>query len=175
MALRHFRQNTWAPPIGKSSHGRANPAGIPYLYLASDQNTAVSEVRPHTGEVACVAAFEVADALEIVDLRNPRGTASPFLLEDEQQVGLLRRSMDFLALLGEELTRPVLPSAAHIDYLPSQYLCEFVKHCNFDGVLYRSSVGTGFNLALFDPARARVGEVLQYRVDRVSVSLQREP
>ena len=164
-----------APPLGRSSHGRANPAGIPYLYLASDQNTAVAEVRPHTGEVASVATFAIDDNLQVVDLRNPRGTVSPFLLEDEQQVGHLRRSMDFLALLGEELTRPVLPSAAHIDYLPSQYLCEFVKHCKFDGVLYRSSVGAGFNLALFDPSRARVGIVVQYKVDRVTVSVQRQP
>ncbi|MGS2724835.1 RES domain-containing protein [Porticoccus sp. GXU_MW_L64] len=41
-----------APPKRLASQGRANPAGIPYLYLASNPETAVSEIRPHTGEFA---------------------------------------------------------------------------------------------------------------------------
>lgn len=39
-----------APPQRDAAHGRANPAGIPYLYLGSTAETAVSETRPHTGE-----------------------------------------------------------------------------------------------------------------------------
>ena len=35
-----------APPRGTASSGRINPAGISYLYLASDKTTAISEVRP---------------------------------------------------------------------------------------------------------------------------------
>src|SRR5262245_3392924 len=46
-----------APPRRIASHGRANPAGIPYLYLGSTPQTAASEIRPHTGEKACVADF----------------------------------------------------------------------------------------------------------------------
>jgi len=65
--------------------------------------------------------------------------------------------------------RPVLPQAAAIDYTPSQYLCEFIKKRKYDGVLYRSSVSTGINLALFEPVRATPGGVVQYRVSRVSV------
>lgn len=160
-----------APPATMASNGRANPVGIPYLYLGSDVTTTIAEVRPHTGEVASVATFKLDGDLTLVDLRTPRRTVSPFLLADEQQVGALRRSLDLLSLLGEELTRPVLPSSAPIDYLPSQYLCEFIKHCGYDGVLYRSSVGDGFNLALFEPAKARALSVECYRVDRVSVSI----
>ncbi|WP_244510957.1 RES domain-containing protein [Mesorhizobium sp. LCM 4576] len=50
-----------APPKRRSSHGRANPAGIPYLYLGSLPETAAAEIRPHTGEVACVADFTIPD------------------------------------------------------------------------------------------------------------------
>ncbi|HYE46412.1 MAG TPA: RES family NAD+ phosphorylase [Caulobacter sp.] len=73
--------------------------------------------------------------------------------------------------MGEELTRPVLPQGAAIDYVPSQYLCELIKKADYDGVLYRSSVGDGVNLALFDPARAQGGAVVQHRVQRVAVEL----
>jgi hypothetical protein len=76
--------------------------------------------------------------------------------------------------LGEELSRPVVPRSAPVEYLPSQYLCEFIKHCGFDGVVYRSSVGPGVNVALFDANRARVGCVTPYQVDRVTVEIRAE-
>ena len=161
-----------APPNRLTSHGRANPAGIPYLYLGSLPETAASELRPHTGEVACVADFTISDPLRAIDLRNPRKLVSPFLLADASAVGQLRADIPFLERLGEELTRPVLPSGAAIDYIPSQYLCEFIKKCGYDGVVYRSSVSDGINLALFDPARAIGGTVSLYRISRVWVDVE---
>jgi hypothetical protein len=96
---------------------------------------------------------------------------SPFLLEDAEDIGRMRSDLPFLERLGDELTRPVVPQSAAIDYIPSQYLCEFIKKCGYDGVIYRSSVSDGINLALFDPALAQFGHVTQYRVARVSVDV----
>jgi hypothetical protein len=69
-----------APPKRLATHGRANPPGIPYLYLGSIPETAAAEVRPHTGEIACVAEFQITGPLRAVDLRNPRKLVSAFLL-----------------------------------------------------------------------------------------------
>ncbi|CAN7243929.1 RES family NAD+ phosphorylase [Mesorhizobium sp. LjNodule214] len=143
---------------------------MPYLYLGSMPETAAAEIRPHTGEVACVADFTIPE-IQAVDLRNPRKLVSPFILEDAGAIGQLRADLPFLERLGEELTRPVLPSGAAIDYIPSQYLCEFIKKSGFDGVVYRSSVSDGINLALFDPSKAQGGVVAIYNVDRVSVQV----
>jgi RES domain len=88
-----------APPGRIASHGRANPAGIPYLYLGSTPQTAISEIRPHTGEKACVADFSVPAGLKLVDLRNPRRLVFPFVL---------RSDIAFLERLGIELTRPIV-------------------------------------------------------------------
>lgn len=159
-----------APPKHLASHGRANPAGIPYLYLGSRPETAIAEIRPHTGEIACVADFHVPD-IKVVDLRNPRGFVSPLQIQDTDQIGRLRAELPLLERLGEELTRPVLPQRAAIDYIPSQYLCEFIRKMRFDGVLYRSSVSDGINLALFDPTKAVGGEVSLYNVTKVSVKV----
>ncbi|BAS01103.1 hypothetical protein BV133_3509 [Blastochloris viridis] len=157
-----------APPTRRASHGRANPAGIPYLYLGSLPETAAAEIRPHTGEVACVADFAIPK-IRAVDLRHPRKLVSPFILTDASEIGQLRADLPFLERLGEELTRPVLPQGAAIDYIPSQYLCEFIKKSGFDGVVYRSSVSDGFNLALFDPNKAMGGTVAVYNIKKVSV------
>jgi len=160
-----------APPNRIASHGRANPAGIPYLYLGSAPDTAISEIRPHTGEIACVADFTTPTTLKLVDLRTPRKMVSPFLLTDADEVGRMRNDLPFLERLGSELTRPVIPQSAAIDYTPSQYLCEFIKKCGYQGVIYRSSVSSGINLALFEPTLATCGTVEQYRVVRVAVEI----
>lgn len=159
-----------APPKRRSSHGRANPAGIPYLYLGSLPDTAAAEIRPHTGEVACVADFTIPE-IKAVDLRNPRKLVSPFILTDASEIGQLRADLPFLERLGEELTRPVQPAGAAIDYIPSQYLCEFIKKSGFDGVVYRSSVSDGINLALFDPDKAKGGAVSLFNVTKVWVDV----
>lgn len=158
------------PPKRLAGHGRANPAGIPYLYLASKPETAAAEIRPHTGEVAYVADFTIP-VIRAVDLRNPRALVSPFILTDAGEIGQLRADLPFLERLGDELTRPVQPSGAAIDYIPSQYLCEFIKRRGFDGVVYRSSVSDGINLALFDPGKAQGGQVHPYNIARVSVEV----
>jgi hypothetical protein len=160
-----------APPSHLASHGRANPAGIPYLYLGSEIETAISEIRPHTGDHICIANFSIPNNLTLVDLRAPRSSVSPFILEDEKDIGKMRSDLIFLERLGHELTRPVRQMAAAFDYTPSQYLCEFIKRSRYDGVLYASSVSDGFNLALFDKSKARIGQIGQRKVNKVSVEI----
>src|SRR5690606_32148152 len=109
--------------------------------------------------------------IRAVDLRNPRKLVSPFILTDASEIGQLRADLPFLERLGEELTRPVQPAGAAIDYIPSQYLCAFIKKSGFDGVVYRSSVSDGINLALFDPAQAVGGKVAIYTVSKVTVEV----
>ena len=159
-----------APPKRLASHGRANPAGIPYLYLASKPETAAAEIRPHTGDTVCVAEFTIPKIIA-ADIRNPRKLVSPFILSDSDEIGQLRADLPLLERLGQELTRPVLPHSAAIDYIPSQYLCEFIKTSGFDGVLYSSSVSDGINLALFDPEKATGNTVEPYNVLKVSVEV----
>lgn len=158
------------PPKHLASHGRANPAGIPYLYLASQEITAISEVRPSPGDTVTVARVAIP-SFEIVDLRRPRKTFSPFSLPYEDTLSSFREDLDFLEKLGEELSRPVLQKSAAFDYIPSQYLCEFVKNCGFGGVMYRSAAEGGINLALFNSDQVNFVDVKSCYVSKVSVEL----
>ncbi|WP_409483880.1 RES family NAD+ phosphorylase [Arsenicicoccus dermatophilus] len=160
-----------APPPHLASGGRANPAGIPYLYVASDVETCVAETRPHTGDFASIAQFRLP-RVRLVDLRSPRAAVSPFILADSDGVLQLRADVPLLEALGEELTKPVLPRTAAYEYVPSQYLCEFIKNCGFDGVLYQSSVGDGVNLALFEPSEVACEDVSAYLVRKVGVTVE---
>lgn len=158
------------PPKHLASHGRANPAGIPYLYVASQEITAISEVRPHAGETVTIARVNLP-TLQIIDLRSPRKTFSPFSLPYEDTLDSFREDLDFLEKLGEELSRPVLQKSAAYDYIPSQYLCEFVKKCGYDGVMYKSATEGGVNLALFDHTRANIIDVSSRYILKISVKL----
>ena len=164
-----------APPPEKAGPGRANPVGIPYLYVGSKEETAITEVRPHPGEILTVAEFTVEKDVRLVDLRNPRQMITPFTMTDIDEVAAMRGDIDFLEQLGDELKTPVLPNAAAIDYIPSQYLCECIKYVGYDGVVYASSVSYGANLALFQPENATEGALSRVIVDGVDVDFRSYP
>lgn len=160
------------PPESKVSEGRANPVGIPYLYTATDPKTAIAEIRPHKGESVSVARFIVKNNLKLADLRNPRKTISPFSLS-EDGLSQLYSDMEYLCSLGEELSKPVVPRHARLEYLPSQYLCELIKNNGFDGVVYKSSVGSGDNYAIFDDEKLNGIGVEQYEVSETRIEIQK--
>ncbi len=157
------------PPRGSASNGRANPKGISYLYAASGVKTAISEVRPFIGDSVTVVEFETTKSLKLVDLRNPRKTISPYELSVDNLASIYR-GMPFLVLLGDELSKPVVPRDADLEYLPSQYLCEFVKHINFDGIVYRSSLTEGDNFAIFREDKLDSLSTTEYTIDAIDIS-----
>jgi len=54
----------------KVSDGRANPKGIDCLYIATDYDTAILEVRPLIGSYVTVAKMEITRPLKIVDFTS---------------------------------------------------------------------------------------------------------
>ncbi len=156
-----------APPKEKAGNGRANPAGIPYLYVASDINTAISELRPHIGESISVAYIDFLEVLHLIDLRNPKAFLSPFV-DDIEEASNFILTVKLMALLGEELSRPVSRHASAYDYAPSQFLCEFIKTKGYDGVVYKSSVSDGFNVALFDTNKITVEHIQRVESHKIS-------
>ena len=55
------------PLPGRATEGRANPKGIPVLYLSTHRKTAMSEVRPWLGSLLSCAHFRTTRTLKIVD------------------------------------------------------------------------------------------------------------
>jgi len=156
------------PPKKLSTAGRANPVGIPYLYTASNPETAIAEIRPHKGDSVTVAGFKVVEKLILADLRNPRKTISPFI-HDEDTLKQIFKNLDYLSHLGEELSKPISPREAHLEYLSSQYLCEFIKHSGFDGVIYKSSVGDGDNYAIFNDNKLKAIDTEIYYIENIEI------
>ncbi len=157
------------PPKKHVLNGRANPIGIPYLYITSKIETAIAEVRAPKGETVTIAEFELKDNLELADLRNPKSTISPFELEEEE-LELVYKNLPFLEFLGKELSKPIIPREADLEYLSSQYLSELLKHIGFHGIMYKSSIAKGNNYVIFDDEKFRVVKRYQYKIIDVKTS-----
>ena len=124
------------PSPKNSENGRASPKGIPYLYVASSANTAISEVRPVILDRVTVGEFRINQKISVVDLRR-KIIGDPFRYGDN-----LREIVDYLLFmhkLGSELSKTVSPRDSDTAYLPTQYLSEFIKSTGYDGILYGSS------------------------------------
>jgi len=137
-----------APPPSLATGGRANAAGVPVLYLASDVHTAVSEVRAETGEPVSVAKILLSSNLRILDLARPARPIQALGCDDHKEALHTRL---FLHMFSRALSVPLRRSDAPADYVPTQCVTEFIRSLNFDGILFRSSVSSGTNLVIFRP------------------------
>jgi hypothetical protein len=61
--------------------------------------------------------------------------------------------IELLETFAYELAQPIKPERAIIDYVPTQFLCEYIKSLGgFKGIIFNSSFGTGNNYVVFEPS-----------------------
>lgn len=142
-----YPRDRMKPLPGKAPDGRANPRGIPYLYLASSKETAMSEVRPWIGSYVSVGQFRTRRELSVVDCGRQHDGSPLFLDEPEPEA----RTNAVWTHIDRAFAEPMTRSDDSADYAPTQILAELFKRAGLNGVIYRSNFGEGFNIALFDP------------------------
>jgi hypothetical protein len=158
------------PFSDKAYDGRANPKGIPCLYLANSKETAMSEVRPWVGSYVSVGQFKVLRDQQLIDCSRAH-KAESFLLsfpfeEREPQPSDIEKAVwsDINRAFAEPMTR----SDDSADYVATQILAELFKKEGFDGIVYKSNFGEeGYNIALFDIAAADLINCVLYQVDSI--------
>lgn len=126
-------------------NNRVSPQGTVVLYLASDLDTAIKEARPSQLDLVTVAEFKVTRDLRIVafdaEYRNLLFLQETSDASDDEVV---------INEINNAFSHFVHPADANTEYLPTQAIARLVVNQGFDGIGYRSSVGKGYNLALFD-------------------------
>ena len=143
------RDQMSAPLPEQATRGRANPAGIAYLYVADQEETAVAEIRPYVGANVTVAKICPTKNLRVIDLTKIHKIPSPFG-HDNLKTLITRNAL--LNTLNKELARPVNPEDGEVEYVPTQYLAEIVLNNGYDGIRYRSAVSaSGTNYVFFTP------------------------
>ena len=60
-------------------------------------------------------------------------------------------NIDIIRKIGNEVAMPMRRFDRALDYVPTQYICDYVKHLGYDGIRYKSTlVEGGINYAIFD-------------------------
>jgi hypothetical protein len=162
----------------QAKEGRANPTGIPVLYLGTTEKTAISEVRPWAGTSVSVAQFEILRPLKAIDLSRGHGKTSI------GEIGLDRLFGDgpFEPDLKERavwididsaFSEPVTASDELADYVPTQILSELFRDIGYDALIYKSQFDeTGFNVVIFDPSYAEAINCAPYEVTAIDVKFK---
>lgn len=155
--------NLGAPPSNLARAGRMNPAGISYLYLALDKQTALAEVLGGPPCKAVIASFEASRDLRILDLSDL--PPLPSIFDGNQRWE--RERLLFLRHFVKEISRPVRKDGhEHIDYVPSQVVSEYFAQVHrvssnqrLDGIVYPSAVRPGgVNIVIFPRNNFRTEE-----------------
>lgn len=157
-----------APPYHQASQSRVNPIGIPYLYLASNIDTAVSEVRPWKNCKITVAEFALKKKISVVNFSNKVFVNAP---KDDQYEVMENIWRELIAHL---FSMPFDPRD-DIAYIPTQYISERIKKEGFDGIIYDSALNEdGFNLCLFDVGIAKANKRSKVTVNSMDIKMNVE-
>lgn len=184
-----FHHERMLPNAVYCNAGRANAKGVAYLYVASDAQTAMSEVRPWIGSYISLAKLETVKKLRIIDVTKARGEAQSKSIWSRYLESVIRgrnlsqsEQEDFLWYsINHAFSKPVGNESKN-EYLPTQLIAEFFKSLGFDGIKYKSSLTKeGHNYVLFDVTSVKIintqlHEVsdLNYQFDRVENKLTQQ-
>ncbi|MFQ5853897.1 MAG: RES family NAD+ phosphorylase [Candidatus Binatia bacterium] len=152
------------PPRDRCREGRANPKGITYLYLATDRDTALAEVRPWIGSLLSVGQFKTLRALQFVNCTTDEKAHRIYIGKEPSPS---EREECVWADIDRAFAKPVDPSDDLADYTPTQVLPELFKTSGFDGIAYRSSLGPGHNITLFDVDAAELVNCFLFTVENL--------
>ena len=142
------------PLPGRATEGRANPKGIPVLYLSTRKKTAMSEVRPWLGSLVSCAHFTTTRDLKIVDfsIHHDSGFVLYFSEPDAS-----KREEAIWRQIDRAFSEPTMAADDTADYVPTQVIAELFRNEGYDGIAYKSAFGKkGYNVVLFDPDDAEL-------------------
>lgn len=175
-----FNAQRMKPLADKAREGRVNPAGIPVLYLATTEQTAISEVKPWIGSELSVAQFKIVRKLKAVNLFLRYGEMRPGNILFSLDLGWVKakskpeeKEKAVWIDIDNAFSRPVtLPDDA-AEYVPTQILSELFRSKGYDAVAYRSQFGEdGYNLALFDVRDADAVNCAPYTVTGIDIKFE---
>ena len=159
-----------APPLEKAKGGRVNPEGIRILYLSNDENTTLYEVRAGIYDYVSIGRFELLKDIKIIDLAGI-DRISPFLSNSSYgDFDFLQYALNIedLKMLAAEIAKPLRNDNA-LDYIPTQYISDFIRSNGYDGIQYKSTMNFhGINVAIFDPDLLECKEAKVYNVKSIS-------
>ena len=162
--------NMGCPPKALATAGRANPIGIPYLYLCDTAKTTYYEVRAVYLDKLSVGTFEVTRDLKIVDFihnvslyNSYSDDITPF------KENIIKKKV--IDAISSDLSKPLRRYDSELEYVPTQLICEYCRRVvGADGITFESSLHKGArNYVLFDETSAKCINVESHEITRIDI------
>lgn len=166
------KEDMGCPPTPElATPGRANPNGIRYLYLCCDDKTPFYEVRPYYLDRVDIGEFLILeDNVKIVDFTEKVNLFKVFYDDGEDTFKQKVKRRVLFDAISNDLSKPLRSFDTELEYVPTQYICEYFKDSGADGIKFKSSVrANGKNLVLFHPEKAECVKVHPYEVNQLSI------
>lgn len=158
------------PPKELATAGRANPIGIPYLYLSDSAKTTYFEVRAVYLDQLSVGTFRIERDLKLVDFIYD---VNLFLSYNDAAVSLKETIIKKKVIdsISSDLSKPLRRYDSELEYVPTQLICEYCKQVvNADGISFESSLHKGgWNYVLFDDSSAKCIRVDSHEITKIDI------
>lgn len=151
------------PPL-IANEGRANRAGVSFLYCATDEYTAISEVRPHPSDIVSIAKFKVKSDLKLFDLSYPH------LINYYHCETSLKELRTYATIA--KIFNIATPPNQKGRYLVTQLIANAIRQLGYDGIIFLSTVGNGRNIVIFTPENVSVVDGSEHAVNIKNVSYE---
>ncbi|WKV14030.1 RES domain-containing protein [Marivirga harenae] len=157
------------PPPTLTKGGRANPTGIPFLYLSDNPDTVLYEVRASYLDELSIGEFHLVaekNSIRIVDF-----TEDTPLFQPDQKIETTIKSRLLRELISRDLSKPMRRYDTEVDYIPTQFICEFIKiYTGASGIRFSSSLHPeGNNIVIFDQDIMECNKVTLKKVSLVNL------
>ena len=163
------------PPKELATAGRANPIGIPYLYLSDSAKTTYFEVRAVYLDKLSVGTFRVERELKLIDFVYD---VNLFLSyndgSDSLKETIIKKKV--IEAISSDLSKPLRRYDSEIEYVPTQLICEYCKRivdpkgATADGITFESSLHKGGrNYVLFDGSAAKCTSVSIHEITKIDI------
>lgn len=177
-----FGADRMKPLPDRAREGRANPTGIPVLYVGTTVLTAVSEVRPWVGADLSVAMCKVLRRLKTLDLSLGHGQSSfagavfSHVMGGRELTAEEKEKAVWIDI-DNAFSQPVTTSDDRADYAPTQILAELFRSAGYDAIAYKSHFGDdgdrkGYNVAIFDPEAVEIVSCAPYQVRSIKIEAE---
>ena len=145
----YFGKEIKNPPCHLSEAMRFNRDGFSYLYLSSDPETCIAELRLKVGSICSIAEFKLKKNLRLLNLDNNK-TFKEFLIT------------------------PVCDDNRY-HYKFTRFISDLIKNCEIDGIIYDSVQSKGKCFVIFDDQSFELVEYSEkmYLAKRVEYSFSR--
>jgi hypothetical protein len=158
------------PPKEFAGGGRANPSGIPFLYLSDNPETILYEVRASYLDELSVGTFELNSELESIKLVDFTEDTTLFQ-PNSSSINKTIKAKLLRQKISSDLSKPMRRYDSELEYIPTQFICEFIKvFTGAFGIRFNSSLHPkGNNVVLFDQNLMTCISVKKVKINSVNL------